>query len=74
MLRATTALAALGLLALAFAIGLQSGNSAMSGLLSANPSGSPIISGSNGRTITLDMVQKELDWRRETAQMLRGMN
>ena len=53
-----------------FAIGLNSGNSAVSGLLP----GEPMISAGNGQTITLDMVQRELDWRRETARMLHGIN
>lgn len=74
MLRTSTALAAFGLLALVFAIGLNSGNSAVSGLLPGEPVGEPMVSAGNGQTITLDMVQRELDWRRETARMLHGTN
>ena len=74
MLRTSAALAAFGLLALVFAIGLNSGNSAVSGLLPGEAGGSPMISAGNGQTITLEMVQREIDWRRETARMLHGTN
>lgn len=72
MLRTSTALAAFGLLALVFAIGLNSGNSAISGLLPGEPDGGPLISAGNGQTITLEMVQRDIEWRRETARMLHG--
>jgi len=74
MLRTSTALAAFGLLALVFAIGLHSGNSAVSGLLPGEPGGSPLVHAGNGQAITLEMVQRDIDWRRETARMLHGTN
>jgi len=70
MLRTSTALAAFGLLALVFAIGLHSGNSAVSGLLPGEPGGSPLVNAGNGQPITLEMVQRDIDWRRETARLL----
>jgi hypothetical protein len=73
MLRTSTALAAFGLLALVFAIGLHSGNSTVSGL-PGEPDSSPLISAQNGQAITLEMVQRDIEWHRETARMLRGNN
>ncbi len=72
MLRTSTALAAFGLLALIFAISLHSGNAAVSGLLPGEPGGKPMINAGNGRTITLEMIQNDIAWRRETAAKLRG--
>jgi hypothetical protein len=74
MLRTSTALAAFGLLALVFAIGLHSGNSAVSGLLPGEPGSSPLVHAGSGQAITLEMVQRDIDWRRETARMLHGTN
>jgi hypothetical protein len=74
MLRTSTALAAFGLLALVFAIGLHSGNSAVSGLLPGEPDGTPLVNAGNGQAITLEMVQRDIEWHRETARMLRGNN
>lgn len=74
MLRTSTALAAFGLLALVFAIGLHSGNSAVSRLLPGDLDGSPLLHAGNGQAITLEMVQRDIEWHRQTARMLRGNN
>lgn len=74
MLRTTTALAAFALLALVFAIGLHSGNGAVSGLLPGETDGDPMISAGNGQTVTLEMIQKDIDWHRETAEKLRSLD
>lgn len=74
MLRTTTAVAAFGLLALVFAIGLYSAKSGVSGYAPAERVGTPMISSRTGQPITLEMVQRDIDWHRETAGRLRGMN
>jgi len=74
MLRTTTAFAAFGLLALVFAIGLYGANTAISGYSPGEQVGMPMINSRSGQPITLEMVQRDIDWHRETAARLRGIN
>lgn len=73
MLRTMTALAAFGLLALVFAIGVSGGNSAVSGMMASEKYGMPMMNANNGQPVTLEMIQKDIYWRQATAQKLREL-
>ena len=74
MLRTCAALSIFGLLALVFAIGLNSGNSVMSGLLPGPAAFQPMVSVQSGQPLTLELVQKDVLWHRDTARKLRELN
>jgi hypothetical protein len=38
----------------------------------AKPEGESLVNGRNGKTVTLEMVQKDSQWRAETAEMLQA--
>jgi hypothetical protein len=59
--RTLTALAAFGLLALVFVIALNTGDRGGSSLVNAN----------TGEPLTLEAVQADIEWHRETARKLR---
>ena len=40
----------------------------------AKPEDNSLINQRNGNVITLEMVQRDIEWHRETARMLRGNN
>jgi len=74
MLRTFAALSVFGLLALVFAIGLNISGSAVSGLLPGKVDFQPMVNYRSGEPLTLEMVQKDIQWHRETAQRLRDLD
>jgi hypothetical protein len=65
MLRLYTALSVFGLLALGLFIGLNSGTPAVS---------EPMVQARNGEPLTLEAVQKDVVWHRDTARKLRELD
>ncbi|MGF1593582.1 MAG: hypothetical protein ACFCUW_09895 [Kiloniellaceae bacterium] len=61
--RSLTALAAFGLLALVFVIALNAGNDRSGSLVNAR----------SGEPLTLEAVQSDVEWHRETARKLRDL-
>lgn len=85
MLRSKTALAALGAATILIAStagfaeepkprtlhsGTQQASQPPVRVTDTEPGGESLVNGRNGKTITLEMVQKETEWRAETAKML----
>ena len=74
MLRTYAALSVFGLLALVFILGLNAGGSAISGLLPGHSEFKPLVSIKNGEPLTLEIVEKEIIWRRDTLHRLRDLD
>jgi len=65
MLRTYAVLSIFGLLALGLVIGLNSGTPAVS---------EPTMQARNGEPLTLEAVQKDVVWHRDTARKLRELD
>ena len=74
MLHTGAALAVFGLLALVFMLGLNSGGHALSGLLPGGADFQPMVHARTGQPLTLEIVQKDVIWHRETARKLRALD
>jgi len=76
MLRIVAVVSALGLLALGIMVSLNTGGEGLAGLFRTDGepmTDSPMVESGTGKPITLETVQREVDWRRETAQKLRDL-
>jgi hypothetical protein len=73
MLRACATLSVVGLLALVFALALNSGSGPAISLLPGTAAFDPMTSARTGQPLTLEIVQKEVVWHRETARALREL-
>lgn len=71
MLRTVAIVSALGLLALVITAGLNTDSNGLAGLFRS--SGEPMVDSRTGEPLTLETVQREVDWRRETARKLRDL-
>jgi hypothetical protein len=73
MLRACATLSVLGLLALVFVIALNSGGRTVSSLQPGTAAFDPMKNPRTGQPLTLEIVQKDVVWHRETARGLREL-
>lgn len=73
MLRTCAALSVFGLLALVFALALNSGGSPVSSLLPGSAAFEALRHPGSGAPLTLEIVQKDVVWHRETARGLREL-
>lgn len=71
MLRGVAVLSALGLLALVITASLNTDGNGLAGLFRS--SGEPLVDAGTGEPLTLETVQREAEWRRETARKLRDL-
>ncbi len=71
MLRTIAALSALGALALVIAVSLSGEGENFSDLLAGGPQTESLVNPNTGEPVTLEAVQKDVEWHRETAQKLR---
>lgn len=74
MLRTCATLSVIGLLALVFVMALNSGVGPASSLLPGTAAFDPMMSSRTGEPLTLEIVQKDVVWHRETARQLRELN
>src|SRR3546814_17956911 len=68
MLRTCATLSVFGLLALAFAMALNSGGRTVSSLLPGTAAFEPMINSGTGQPLTLESVHKDVVWHRKTAR------
>jgi len=79
MYRTIAAIAALAVLALILAISLDREDSVVSGLLgpeekTPEETTGVLVNPNTGAPVTLEAVQKDVDWHRETAEKLRSLH
>src|SRR3546814_14200801 len=74
MLRTCATLSVFGLLALAFAMALNSGGRTVSSLLPGTAAFEPMINSGTGQPLTLESVHKDVVWHRKTARDLRELD
>lgn len=74
MLRTCATLSVFGLLALVFIMALNSGGSTVSSLLPGSAAFEPMVNARTGAPLTLEIVQKDVVWHRETARGLQELS
>jgi hypothetical protein len=74
MLRVFAALSVMALLTVGFALSLNKGNNAIAALLPGNDRGEILLNSHTGQPVTLEMVQKDVQWHRDTARKLRELD
>lgn len=74
MLRTIAALGALGALALVLAVSLSDGGSALTRMLDPAPGNGALVNANTGKPVTLEAVQKDVEWHRDTARKLRELD
>ena len=74
MLRTCAALSVFGLLALVFILGLNAGGGPISGLLPGHSDFKPMVSIKNGEPLTLEIVEKDIIWHRDTLRRLHDLD
>jgi len=74
MLRTFAALSVCGLLAVALLASLNGGGNAVAGLLSDSDRSEVMVNTKTGQPLTLEMVQRDVAWHRETARKLRELD
>lgn len=74
MLRTCATLSVFGLLALVFVMALNSGGRTVSSLLPGTAAFEPMTHPRTGQPLTLEIVQKDVLWHRETARELRELD
>lgn len=74
MLRTCATLSVFGLLALVFVMALNSGGRTVSSLLPRAATFEPMVNFRTGEPVTLEGIQRDVVWHRETAQRLREPN
>lgn len=70
MLRTIAAISALGALALVLVVSLSGGDNALFRLFDGQPT-ETLVNKNTGEPLTLESVQKDVEWHRETAKKLR---
>lgn len=73
MLRTIAALSALGALALVLMVVLGGNENPLSQLVGGTQP-EPLVNANTGDPVTLESVQKDVEWHQETARKLREMN
>lgn len=71
MLRTFAALSVLGLLTVVLLASLNGGGNAVTGLLPGNDRFEVMVNTNTGQPLTLEMVQRDVQWHQETARKLR---
>jgi len=71
MLRTLAAVGALSALVLVLTLSLSGENNSFAKLVSSDPKPESLINPNTGAPVTLEAVQKDVEWHRETAQKLR---
>ena len=74
MLRIFAALSVCALLAVALLTSLNGGGNAVAGLLPDSDRSKVMVSTTTGQPLTLEMVQKDVEWHRDTARKLRELD
>lgn len=74
MLRSYAALFIFGLLTLVLVIGVYGSRTTVSGQLPGSESFEPMVHAKNGQHLTLELVQKDVVWHRETLRRLRELD
>lgn len=74
MLRTCAMLSVFGLLALVFVMALNNGGRSVSSLLPSTVTFEPMVNSRTGGPLTLESIQKDVVWHRETARKLREPN
>jgi len=71
MIRSYAILSALGLLGLVLLVGLNSGGKVVAGLLPDSGRYNVLVNTNTGQPVTLEMVQRDVQWHHDTARKLR---
>jgi hypothetical protein len=74
MLRTCAALSVFGLLALVFVMALNSGGSTVSSLQPGAAAFEAMVNPRSGQPVTVESVQKDVMWHRDTASRLRELD
>jgi len=74
MMRSYAALSALGLLALVLLASLNGGSNLVAGLLPNSDRYDVLVNTHNGQPVTLEMVQRDVQWHRDTVRKLRELD
>jgi multidrug efflux pump subunit AcrB len=74
MLRTFAALSVLGLLAVALLASLNGGGNVVAGLLPDSDRSEVMVNTNTGQPLTLEMVQRDVKWHRDTARKLRELD
>lgn len=72
-LRTYAALSVLGLLALVLLASLNGGSQLFAGLLPGNDDDGALKNTNTGQPVTVEMVQKDIEWHEDTARKLREL-
>lgn len=72
MLRTIAAVSALSVLALVLVVSFSDGGNGLSQLLGGKPQA--LVNTRTGESVTLESVQKDVEWHRETARKLRELD
>jgi hypothetical protein len=72
MLRAIAAVSALSVLVLVLVVSISDGGNGLSRLLGGKPQ--TLVNTRTGEPVTLESVQKDVEWHRETARKLRELD
>ncbi len=72
MLRTIAAVSALGVLALVLVVSFSGGGNGLSQLFGSKPQA--LVNNRTGEPVTLESVQKDVEWHRETARKLRDLD
>lgn len=74
MLRTAATLSVFGLLALVFGMALNSGGGTGFSLLPGSAAFEPMVNARTGAPVTLEVVQKDVLWHRDTTRKLRELD
>jgi hypothetical protein len=74
MLRNYVTLSALGLFGLVLLVSLDGSGKLVAGLLPDSGAYNVLVRPNNGQPVTLEMVQKDVQWHRDTARKLRELD
>jgi hypothetical protein len=74
MLRTYAALSALGLLALVLLASLNGGGQLFAGFLPGSDYYGALMNSNTGQPVTLEMVQRDIEWHHDTARKLRELD
>ena len=74
MLRSFAALSVLALLAVVLLASLNGGGNTVAGLLPGSDRFEVMVNTTTGQPLTLEMVQRDVEWHRDTARKLRELD
>ncbi|GAB4366227.1 MAG: hypothetical protein Kow00114_24040 [Kiloniellaceae bacterium] len=73
-MRSLAALSVVGLLALVLLTSLNGGGKLVAGLLPGSERYEVLVNTNTGQPVTLEMVQRDVQWHRDTARKLRELD